>query len=308
MSTYDAGYSLVLFRTDSGKILGQPACAFQEVRPITENEYGKFVEARAKVSYYSNRMTIYEGFYRNAKEFFATLRGIIKQGVTVEMPDDLMQASNMLEINRRLLNVLMLFRTYLDHTESELKRRYGEDSDRYKQFQMATANEYDSNFPYRFMYKLRNFAQHFDMPINGFSLHAEMVDSRDPSKGMQRGIKVEMSRDRLLETGFSWSVKLRKDIENLDETFNIVPIIHELVNCLLRIHMVVGKAEVEDVRPYAEFLTSLAEEAGGLDCQIGVCQMLKEDDSEPIINMMWIPTRTLFHYWNAGDPPADNEY
>jgi len=305
MSTSDAGYSIVLLRDNAGKILGQPTSAFQEVRPITEDEYERFVEARAKVSYYSNRMTIYEGFNRNAQEFFGTLRGIIKQGVTVEMPDDLMQASNMLEINRRLLNVLMLFRTYLDHTESELKRRYTEDSDRFRQFQQATANEYDNHFAYRFMYKLRNYAQHFDMPINGFSMFSEMIDSQDGSKGMQRGLKVEMSRDTLLESGFAWSVTVKQDIEKQVDTFDIVPIIHELVKCLLRIHIAVGKAEVEDVKPYAEFLTSLADEAGGLDCQVGVCQLPKEQDSKLQINMMWIPTKTLLHYWNAGDPPSD---
>ena len=50
------------------------------------------------------------------------------------------------------------------HQAEPLNRRYSADSPEFARFKEATHEEHDSNFSYRFMYKLRNFAQHSAFP------------------------------------------------------------------------------------------------------------------------------------------------
>lgn len=68
--------------------------------------------------------------------------------------------------NRFLFNYLSSARTYLDHTEKYLKNKYGNDSFHFKEFKKFTNQLYDNFFDYRFIYKLRNYAQHCGLPIN----------------------------------------------------------------------------------------------------------------------------------------------
>ncbi|MEX6095563.1 hypothetical protein, partial [Morganella morganii] len=66
-------------------------------------------------------------------------------------------------LNTRILNYMMSVKTLLDHMETKINRRYGEASTEFVEFKALTANEFDSKFSYRFMYKLRNFVQHCGM-------------------------------------------------------------------------------------------------------------------------------------------------
>src|SRR5204862_1386778 len=54
------------------------------------------------------------------------------------------------EVNRLFLNYLTATRSYLDYTERYLKRRFGDASEQWKQFEAAKSKIYDENFSYRF--------------------------------------------------------------------------------------------------------------------------------------------------------------
>jgi len=63
---------------------------------------------------------------------------------------------------------LFEFRTCLDHIETDIKRKYGEDSELWNIFKTGTGNAYD-NFPeYAFTYHLRNCSQHCKNIVHGF--------------------------------------------------------------------------------------------------------------------------------------------
>lgn len=75
-----------------------------------------------------------------------------------------------LDINRVLLNLLSSVRMYLDHTETTTHRKYGDTSPIYTNFRRACSDAYDNQFSYRFLYKLRNYAQHCGSPLSEFHI------------------------------------------------------------------------------------------------------------------------------------------
>jgi hypothetical protein len=67
------------------------------------------------------------------------------------------------DANRHVLDFLFAVRTYLDH--SERRAKHEADPDVADDFKRLTGKFYDEIFSFRFMYRLRNFAQHCGMPV-----------------------------------------------------------------------------------------------------------------------------------------------
>src|SRR5437763_8220967 len=63
-----------------------------------------------------------------------------------------------------VLNWLTATRLFLDHHLAKFADDYGKDSEQRKQLQAAISNEYDNCMAYRFLYKLRDYAQHCGFP------------------------------------------------------------------------------------------------------------------------------------------------
>ncbi len=115
-----------------------------------------------------------------------------------------------LNFSRQLLNILSMFRSLLDHSDTALSRDFGKDSEQLKVWEEAKREHYDSSFEYRFFYRLRNYAQHVRMPSLGLSFSAT---ASSPAVSF----RVDFSRDALLEEKASWSKQLAADLTSLPE-------------------------------------------------------------------------------------------
>ena len=94
-----------------------------------------------------------------------------------------------------------------------------------------TSCEYDNNFSYRFLYRLRNFCLHKVLPISEFKVSIEKPD--DHKLEYLNEINILVSRDELL-AGDGWST-VRGDLENQKEQIDLVPHIYQYHYALLKI-------------------------------------------------------------------------
>jgi hypothetical protein len=158
-------------------------------------------------------------------------------------------------INLHICNILSSARTYVDHQETRIKRKYGESSKEVGIFTAAKSQEYDNAFPYRFMYHLRNYIQHCGLPAATTGVQHKLVDR---VKG-----EVEMSmspcaiKSQLLQQ-HRWKEIILKDLESLPENIELAPILHEYVECLKRIHASTVGLGIEEVRGSVQYFESLA--------------------------------------------------
>lgn len=143
-----------------------------------------------------------------------------------------------LDMNRRLLNFLASFRSFLDQTDATLKRRYGEASDQRRAFRALTNSLYDGSYAYRLLYHIRHFAQHYSMAVD--RIHASSV-LEDGAK--KTTIRMSFGRDALLSSGFDWNAKIRDEIAKGPEEIEIMPLVHDIKPCLERLG--VKRVEIE---------------------------------------------------------------
>jgi hypothetical protein len=155
-----------------------------------------------------------------------------------------------LEVNRRLLNYLSSVRTFLDHSETNLKRRYGRDSERVKHFKKACSEAYNDNFSYRFLYALRNYAQHCGMPVGQLTLHSEETNS----KQVLHSLVVKFDRDELLGRYDKWGSQLKNEIQKLPSTFEINPHVAEMMKCIEKIFLMLTEDDLPNLVKSAEYV------------------------------------------------------
>lgn len=135
-----------------------------------------------------------------------------------------------IEMNRRFLNFLSITRSYLDHTQTHLTRRFRDPSDELSAFRKHTAEQFDGKFAYRFFAKLRNYAQHCGMPVHhiGFSFegHAD-------GKSMVARLHFAFDRDKLLMGFDGWGSIVQKDLKKADARLEALPLIEEYAGLLM---------------------------------------------------------------------------
>lgn len=212
----------------------------------------------------------------------------------------------MLNANRLILNFLSAVRTYLDHTETRLKREFGENSEEYKTFKTETSTAYDNNFSYRFLYKLRNFSQHCGLPTG--SIHHNSTG--DENGKTINTLTLSLVRDELLSKFDSWGT-VKKELEQQDKTFDIIPLLESKAQILKEINEKINKPIYQRHQQAGHELMSLmfeSQKVRGIPCLIcatGTAENLK-------LTMQWFPyapiskiTGVKIDVRHVGEKPSD---
>lgn len=96
-------------------------------------------------------------------------------------------------------NYLASYKSYIDGMETLISRSFSNEIyEKFKKFQNKT---FDENFNYRFIYNLRNYAQHCGSPISSIS------------REINQGTKIELKVDKFLSEHTGMQKIFRKELE-----------------------------------------------------------------------------------------------
>ena len=207
---------------------------FTSVLKMSKLEFDKYsdqINSLSKLSRDENLFRMVELNYQDIQNLIdKTLKQIAEKKADQSIFDYLF-----LDINRLILNFLSSIRTYLDHTETRLKKQYGKDSSEFKIFKEKTSYAYDNNFSYRFLYKLRNFAQHCGLPASAFN-----ITSSDEGNFL----KLSLVRNDLIKNYDGWG-KLKTELANQDEQFDILELLLVKIDLLKVINTDINRLTYE---------------------------------------------------------------
>jgi hypothetical protein len=118
-----------------------------------------------------------------------------------------------------MVNWLAASRLYLESQRDFLVAQFGDRSEELDRFNETTARSFDSLPGYRFLYNLRDYAQHCGAPISG------LLVSRNDADG--RKVDMYLSKSELLAARFSWNRHARPLLDSWPEQILITPLLHE---------------------------------------------------------------------------------
>ncbi len=217
------------------------------ISEITDDQYREYKKATMQLMAFVRSQSTFRMVEFNYEEFHLLLTRISAESCRQVFSWDIVETMS-LHINRVMLNFLGMVRVYLDHTETRIKRSYGEDHA--KLFKAATSREYDGLFAYRFLYKLRNYAQHCGMPVGRWR-HNSALSKQGP--GVVDTTQFLFVKSALLEDYRDWGT-VTKDLESQPKEFDVVPLVDDLMGALRRINATAARLDVKHLEGSVGFL------------------------------------------------------
>ena len=195
---------------------------FNEIRPLENKEYEEYKKSVNRVYYISNDLALYNNVLMNYNQYYDTLDSNLDAYSKNQRMNWFLIDEIVFNLNRCLLNFLMSIRVFLDHSEHNIKKNYGKDSERYKTFQRITSRCYDRYFSYRFLYKLRNYVQHCGMPVGNIKLYSGLDETE---LSVNHSLTLYFDRDDLLKKYDSWGSVLEDEISDFPKILKLIPIL-----------------------------------------------------------------------------------
>jgi hypothetical protein len=179
-------------------------------RSLTDEEWLSYRDAAALLYSFGAGVDLLNDSVANYNEFVEPFNAL--QGIeTDDAQSDARGRDLARQINRRLLNYLSSTRLFLDYSESRLKRTYGKTSDEVVVFKELCKMIFDTDFSYRFAYKLRNYTQHFGLPITRAERTGKLESSPDSASIFTT--RIAFNVPELLSRGKDVWGPVRKDLQ-----------------------------------------------------------------------------------------------
>lgn len=235
--------------------LGVQGKGITTIRDLGEKEYEEYRKASVCLLDFSRDQQLYTIVLLNYDDFLDTLKRYSqKYAENPRMVNWILMEKMVLDTNRHLLNLLSSIRTFLDHTQTKLTKRYGDQSSRVKRFKEACSKSYNDSFSYRFLSKLRNYSQHCGMPLGEMTLSSE--ENPPYSGNISHSLAANFSRDELLKFNL-WGTRIQKEITQLPPKFDIIPHVVETMKCIKEINLVLVEEDLPELFKSSEFIEQL---------------------------------------------------
>lgn len=132
---------------------------------------------------------------------------------------------------QKISNFLSSAFAFLAQTDRQLRIIHGADSPELNYWDEERKNLHSNHFSYRFLYELRNFAQHRSLPLSNFNVSGNRSLKDD---SMQFNTGATIMRDGLLSDGYDWG-KIKKEIQRQPTEFDLLPLIEDYLHCLCQL-------------------------------------------------------------------------
>lgn len=194
---------------------------------LSEDEFASYHESASAVASLSSQFTfgLVSRNYHDLKNLLQYLGIVIATGRAIGTIDTIRVAE---PVMGQIVNWLTSVRLYLDHTETHLKRTYGDSSAEWASFSRSCAEAYDNHFGYRFVYRFRNYVQHCGLPVSSITV-SRPERTRSPHH-IQDAVFL-LDRNALLAAFDGWG-PVKADLQGMTERFEVFPLMDDAMECL----------------------------------------------------------------------------
>jgi hypothetical protein len=219
---------------------------------ITQEQYENFQNAIAEIHELEHIKRLFEITFLNKNDFVDTYNRDVKKLIESSWTlagDRKKYNQHHLNFNRLFLNYLSSIRSFIDHNQTLITRKFGKDSEEIAEFKKICKYYYDNFFCYRFFYKLRNYSQHCGLPLKDFNLSTNRHENGSYSA------EAEMTFDSvLLLEEYDWGTVVTADLKKINGEFSLAPIVEDMTKVLLGFWQAVDTLYLTKVSKAVKFI------------------------------------------------------
>ncbi len=265
-----------------------------QLKEISFNEFKLLSEYRDFIIFLGSIEQLFSYFKINVFEFWKYYFEVLeKYRLRIILLDKEMKESSSI-FNLKLTNILTTFRSYQDIIKNKINNSDVNNLEVIKYYEEKSSYVFDQHFSYRLFSKLRNYMQHFDIPITSVNYNTVLVDNK-----VEHSIKLFVSKSRLLQYK-GWG-KIKNEILKLGEEIDIKNYINDFLFSVSLIHNFIKTYYLNYFNTIELKLLSIRDECDEhnlknfhrkIDCSglIDVCQIDEEAENN---NRYWLPIPNL---------------
>jgi hypothetical protein len=134
---------------------------------------------------------------------------------------------NISKIIAKVIAFLASASSFLSCTEVKIKSDFGKESQEIKSWNSCRNSLHKENFSYRFGYELRNYSQHYFLPVSSIGVSSENVQTENHVSK----IEIRVDKQELFSGNYNWK-KLKHEINACEEKFDLTPILQSYFGVL----------------------------------------------------------------------------
>jgi hypothetical protein len=254
------------------------------IRNLTIEEFEEISKEIEELEKFHSEDALYNLVELNYLDLKARLDLYLNQYIANPRLDLNEFSSQFIDLNRLILNLLSSVRTYLDHTETRLKRTFGDNSSEYKLFKRLTNECFDNHFAYRFLEKLRNYSQHCGLPTGTISL-------TEDEKG--HTLKLSLLRDSLLKNFDAWGSIVKPELQMQNAEFDIISLLEKKVELLKEINQKISSSLLKKLTNQGNHLLDLMNETQNKGTGIPCLMNISGPIDSPKLEIKWFPYKVI---------------
>lgn len=231
--------------------------SFNDIKEITSDTFNSIVNDIKVVNEYNKHFLNYIYFQQNLLEFDEYCKTLKNIHVTTIDLNKIVTTNDYINANRIVFNMLTSYKFFIDSTDRHIKRRFGKESEEIKRFGILTHKFFDDYFSYRFLGKLRDYTVHSGFPINLIPFNA-IADYINPER-MVGSMRLVVVREEILKEKSYLKAMVTKDISEMTEDIDVIPLIYELGQLIFKIekyiyslHQVYLEESISNLKMFAQ--------------------------------------------------------
>jgi hypothetical protein len=189
------------------------------VRHLDADEFARYSDAIARYAELTDR-SAFQLLQRNYGRLQAVLETYSNLSRVTGSLRNVNQKELGLILADQLANWLASTRTYIESQRDFVSHQFGESAE-LRLFDEARHRAFDGLAGYRFLYNLRDYAQHCNLPVSSLNISGS---EEEPDR---RFIELRISRSALLMAHFNWNRHAKALIDQWPEQISLMPLVDE---------------------------------------------------------------------------------
>ncbi|WP_341228364.1 hypothetical protein [uncultured Arcticibacterium sp.] len=219
-----------MVKKDNVYLFSEKNREYKIIRELSQSEVEKIEYANEVLHEFLYFERRFEVINRNYKEYHETVYRYSKNRKDgIKINKEYMNET-FVEINRTFINFISSLKSYSEHLDIKLANKYP-NKEEYLNFKKAVSLIYDNNFSYKFLSILRDYAIHYNFPIQIVRIKGNRIED---SEDFTKELIIEFEKEKLLKNP-RMKKKLGKDLEKYNNFFPVQFIVHDIKKIFIQL-------------------------------------------------------------------------
>ncbi|MBA2612371.1 MAG: hypothetical protein H0U95_10395 [Bacteroidetes bacterium] len=250
---------------------------------LSYEQHQTFLDSIKEIHDLESNKRLFEITFLNKNDFVDTFNRDVKDMISsswILVGDRQKYYKHHLNFNRLFLNYLSSIKSFIDHNETHIKRKFGEISPEANEFKEITHYYFETFFCYRFFYKLRNYSQHCGLPLKDFNLSTK----RNPDGSYIAKSEMTFDSNELLKNYNEWGSILKPELKKINGKFPLAPLVDEMTSVLIGFWQAVDTLNSKNVCKAAKFIKNNTDHLRAANTDICIFTNFEKNPDGSLVN------------------------